>query len=281
MRRPKGFTLIELLVVIAVVSVLMAILMPTLHRIRNQARAVACRSNLHQWGLMFEAYASNNDGRFFAPIRGDTWIEPMQPYYGACRDSLFLCPVAARHYIADPNSLVTDPAIDTVTKKRYWALKYIGAGTRSHAWLMFEPKPLCSYGLNDWIMDNPAGSSGMDSLWRTSNIRDASNIPIFLDCVWRGARPHYLDQPLEDGDIPIRDPDNPNSNYSAMQYFCIDRHGGGVNSVFMDGSVRKVGLKELWTLRWHRYFPRNGPWTRAGGVNPSAWPLWMSGFKDY
>jgi len=46
MRKRRAFPLIELLVVIAVVALLMAILLPTLHRIRKQARAVVCRANL-------------------------------------------------------------------------------------------------------------------------------------------------------------------------------------------------------------------------------------------
>jgi len=24
-----------------------------------------------------------------------------------------------------------------------------------------------------------------------------------------------------------------------------------------------------------------GPWTKAGGVLPSDWPVWMRNFKDY
>ena len=62
---------------------------------------------------------------------------------------------------------------------------------------------------------------------------------------------------------------------------CINRHNGGVNTLFMDWSVRKVGLKELWTLKWHRSYDTAGPWTLDGGVKPSDWPEWMRKFKDY
>jgi prepilin-type processing-associated H-X9-DG protein len=62
---------------------------------------------------------------------------------------------------------------------------------------------------------------------------------------------------------------------------CINRHDGGVNSLFLDWSVRKVGLKELWKLKWHKEFNTNGPWTIAGGVKPEDWPEWMRKFKDY
>ena len=49
----------------------------------------------------------------------------------------------------------------------------------------------------------------------------------------------------------------------------------------MDWSVRKVGLKELWTLKWHHEYDTAGPWTKAGGVQPEDWPQWMRSFKDY
>jgi hypothetical protein len=45
--------------------------------------------------------------------------------------------------------------------------------------------------------------------------------------------------------------------------------------------LRKVGLKELWTLRWSKSFEINDPWIRAGGCAPDDWPQWMRGFKDY
>jgi len=45
--------------------------------------------------------------------------------------------------------------------------------------------------------------------------------------------------------------------------------------------VREVGLKQLWTLKWHRQFDTAGPWTRAGGCTPEKWPPWMRGFEYY
>jgi len=51
--------------------------------------------------------------------------------------------------------------------------------------------------------------------------------------------------------------------------------------MFMDWSVRKVGLKELWTLKWHPQFDTAGPWTKAGDAEPGDWPAWMRSFKGY
>jgi len=66
-----------------------------------------------------------------------------------------------------------------------------------------------------------------------------------------------------------------------MMHFVIDRHNGFVNHVFMDWSVRKVGLKALWKLKWHKEYNINGPWTTAGGGVASDWPNWMRSVKEY
>jgi prepilin-type processing-associated H-X9-DG protein len=58
-----------------------------------------------------------------------------------------------------------------------------------------------------------------------------------------------------------------------MNHFCIDRHNGFVNSLFMDWSVRGVGLKELWMLKWHRAFDTHAP--------PPIWPQWLKRYTDY
>jgi len=63
MHRLKGFTLIELLVVIAIIAVLMAILMPALHRVREQGKRAVCLNNLRELGLAWNMYADENDDK--------------------------------------------------------------------------------------------------------------------------------------------------------------------------------------------------------------------------
>ena len=59
----SGFTLIELLVVIAIIAVLMAILIPALHRAKEQGARATCLSNVKQLTLAWILYAQENDDR--------------------------------------------------------------------------------------------------------------------------------------------------------------------------------------------------------------------------
>lgn len=58
--RRTGFTLIELLVAIAVIAMLIGILVPVLSTARQQAKAVACGSNLKQLSLALTIYDQEN-----------------------------------------------------------------------------------------------------------------------------------------------------------------------------------------------------------------------------
>jgi prepilin-type N-terminal cleavage/methylation domain-containing protein len=60
-KRGFGFTLIELLVVIAIIAVLLAILLPCLHAVKEQARRTVCQNNLHQAGAAMFMYAGDFD----------------------------------------------------------------------------------------------------------------------------------------------------------------------------------------------------------------------------
>ncbi|MGD8786614.1 MAG: prepilin-type N-terminal cleavage/methylation domain-containing protein [Phycisphaerales bacterium] len=59
--KTQGFTLIELLVVIAIIALLMAILIPTLQKVKESAKATVCRSHLRSVGLAILLYVQDND----------------------------------------------------------------------------------------------------------------------------------------------------------------------------------------------------------------------------
>ena len=59
----RCFTLIELLVVVSIIALLVAILLPSLAKAREQAKRTVCQSNLHQVGLAVFAYALDNQQR--------------------------------------------------------------------------------------------------------------------------------------------------------------------------------------------------------------------------
>jgi prepilin-type N-terminal cleavage/methylation domain-containing protein len=77
----KAFTLVELLVVIGIIAVLVAILLPSLSKSREQAIRTQCASNLRQWCIGLQGYANNNRGFF--------------PYNGPAIANA--CPVGGRH----------------------------------------------------------------------------------------------------------------------------------------------------------------------------------------
>ena len=84
------FTLIELLVVIAIISILMAMLLPSLKRARDMAKSITCLSNLKQCGTAIIGYATDyNDCaiNYWGEDRCDRWWSDAIMSCGQLQDS--------------------------------------------------------------------------------------------------------------------------------------------------------------------------------------------------
>ncbi len=266
MRRKRGFTLIELLVVIAIIALLMAILMPALARVKKQAQSVTCQAKLKQWGLIFKLYTDEYDGYFNEGWGvGETtlWPNAMRSYYK--NDwGMLLCPTATREMLNDADWGTFKAAVRTMATPEGGSRRYV-----------------FSYSINSWTNYMHAARGDRQEEWFWKNVNNAKHmnqIPVFGDSTWHDAWPRHTDAPMPTMDgFGIGD----QGTSGEMNHFCIDRHNGFMNMLFMDWSVRNTGLKELWTLKWHRQFDTMGPWTKAGGVMPSDWPRWLQRYRDY
>jgi prepilin-type N-terminal cleavage/methylation domain-containing protein/prepilin-type processing-associated H-X9-DG protein len=289
----RAFTLIELLVVIGIIALLLAILLPITQRVRNHARAVACQAHLGQWGVITAIYVNENNGKL---PRISPWdvlmLEPWEPadnyhpkaaylvpgldinYYD---NDFVLCPVARRWQL-DPQSLssvfLERSGWTFVPGSKLTAWCHLYSGRRPSA----PPTEISgSYGFNEHLSE-----FSPDRYPRLPR----SNVPYLLDSAGWRVRVRWHDEMWPPLEPPAYDDEPPYGlpwpdTTHGMKAFCLDRHSGAVNSLFLDWSVRRVGLKELWTLKWHEKFDTANKWTKAGGVEPEDWPQWMWRFKDY
>lgn len=79
------------------------------------------------------------------------------------------------------------------------------------------------------------------------NHKGLNNVPVMGDAAWRAdGQPFQSDEPPSYEGQPRT---GVGTGGNEMRIFCINRHDGAINVLFMDWTIRRVGLKQLWRLK--------------------------------
>lgn len=215
-----GFTLVELLVVISIISLLLSILIPTLSKIRESAKAVCCSSNIRQIGIAFNSYAADNSDKIIkaADLRASdsgglqAWNFALIPYIGQKKSDdsfddkskLFLCPSDKDPYP-------------------------IGYGAYWHG------TPFTSYALNGCYIEatsrKPGCKVGPAGGFRFSQIKNSSSCMLMIETSYS---------------YQVYDLNNPNISRLGLNQTGHHRqtsgffHNASMNILFVDGHANKI-----------------------------------------
>jgi prepilin-type N-terminal cleavage/methylation domain-containing protein len=271
-----AFTLIELLVVIAIIAILAALLLPALAKAKDEGKAASCKSNLHQWGVEWNMYAS--DYKDFMPC-GMNDPNPRAAWFNALarsgpqRIQMLTCPVAT---VSNASSAILFGGLTT----GYVFPKASGTNDVN------EGGEVGSYTANLWMYSDMGVTTygwPVQDFWGKMSIPPKPTlVPLMADGMWRGGAPWYGGTSEANEATPSNGIENQVANggdeNAEMEDYCVARHGSNKQTqmVFFDGSARAVKCKDMWTLIWNadwdpNYFAINYP------QNPPSpfWPKWI------
>ena len=156
-RHPRGFSLVEILVVIGIIAILIALLLPTMAKVRLHANQVKCMAQLRQLGQGLANYASVFKGRY--PVVGDhhaygadgtgedhdgpAWTEQLEPYYAKVPAGVYHCPSfpdgTINYFLGVHWIRITQDRFDLMTSDIRYSSEYILSGDCTHARLYCPP----------------------------------------------------------------------------------------------------------------------------------------------
>ncbi len=251
----------------AIIAILANLILPSLRKARDRAQEAHCKSNVHQWSIVLSLYHEDLSG--YVDMGRKYWPHTVRDYLES--QTILFCPKAPR---IKPPGFGNGPNHRGTTTFAWWSdYTYYDGVTQVN----FQG----SYGKNGWIAHTKAegwfGADSGENFWHhTIDVDRPDNVPAVMDSAWFHPLPLHSDPPP-----PVADLMNITGFGQNLWLVAMDRHTEAINVSFLDGSARRTGLKELWTLKWHPLWNTEGRWTTAGGVRPGDWPVWMRNMQAY
>ena len=251
MRRQKAFTLVELMVVVAIIAVLVALLLPAVNKVRAQARAVVCGSNLRQIATGYILYANDNSGWFPVSVvddnffgtkvfwrgyyadewcRTDSWSTSpasRNPAYNRCVPTLIAPKYITPEAFFCPENLPDKFSRDMVTWRNF--VKFLDDGHKTasqwNALHGFKPTYLGNLYVS-YTLPNRGGqiSGGIARFIGPLRMSESgcAILPVAADL--------------------SRQIDGPGVDYTSSTNWRFARHNGGYNVARTDGSVYRIQM---------------------------------------